>query len=219
MSFWPFPKILLDELRAGLARGPGFEIGSGDGRLRENLSRSGIDLLTLDLRGAVDVRADARALPLARARAGAVVAGNLLRHLGAAGRQAFLDEAVRVLAPRGCLLILEDDPVGRCAADENYRRTLELLAAADPSRGSALDLGPFLDAIDGTRLGLVADLRVENEERVTDPTAPLRWLASRPGHDARALASLAADVERDGVRYGTFRACALRRSSQQGSAR
>ena len=58
MSFWPFPKILLDELRSGLECGVGIEVGAGEGRLSHRLADCGIHLHTLDLRAPAELRAD-----------------------------------------------------------------------------------------------------------------------------------------------------------------
>ena len=116
MSFWPFPKIILDELRAGLVHGVGIEIGAGDGRLTRRLAESGIPLHAVDLRPMSGLCADACALPFGRGSLGLVVAGNLLRHLRESARENFLVEAGGVLAIDGRLLLIEDDPRSRIPA-------------------------------------------------------------------------------------------------------
>lgn len=212
MSFWPFPKTILDELSAGLARGPGVELGAGDGRLARRLGDAGLRLLTVDRQGPVDVRADARRLPLRAASCGAFVLANVLRHLRASARRAVLAECARALADGGRLLILEDEPVGRDAAEVNYRRALELLAAADPTRGAALDLDEIAPILPGA-FAVEVDERLENAESVDDPRAPLRWLAAHG--PMAAVEALSVDVERQGMAYGQYRALVLRRCARR----
>jgi hypothetical protein len=216
MSFWPFPKIILDELRAGLRRGIGIEVGSGDGRLSRRLGDCGIFLHALDLQAPAEVRADARALPIATAGVGLIVVGNLLRHLSEGERVGFLFEADAALAAGGRLLLLEDDPEARNAAERNYRRALGYLRDADDTRGAALDLDQLLAARPDSLSTLVVDLRVENEELIEDDVAPLRWLAARGFARRDGFREFEESVERDGMSYGRYRACVLRRAEATG---
>lgn len=216
MSFWPFPKILLDELRSGLECGVGIEVGAGEGRLSHRLADCGIHLHTLDLRAPAEFRADARALPITTGGAGLIVAGNLLRHLSEEDRVGFLIQADNALADRGRLLLLEDDPEARNAAELNYRCALEYLRDADANRGAALDLDRVLVSRPDGLLTVVVDVRVDNEEVIEDELAPLHWLAARGFARQDGFRELEEAVARDGMSYGLYRACVLRRAIPTG---
>jgi SAM-dependent methyltransferase len=212
MSFWPFPKSILGELRAGLDLGPGLELGAGGGQLRSRLESVGISLLALDRTAPADVLGDVRHLPLRNATAGVLVLANLLRHLDPPGRRACMTECSRALVPGGRLLLLEDDPVARCAAEANYREALGLLAAADPGRGTVLDLDEVLARRPAGLDEPGLDLHLENHEVVEDPLAPLRWIEATGRVGQHALVSLQGRIDREGMRYGAFRACVIRRT-------
>jgi SAM-dependent methyltransferase len=216
MSFWPFPKIILAELEAGLARGVGVEIGAGEGRLTRRLAGCGIPLHAVDLRPTAELCADACALPFAVGSLGLVVAGNLLRHLKQPARAAFLVQAGAALTVDGRLLLIEDEPEARDSAESNYRHALKLLSDADSTRGAVLDLDEVLAMRPDMLATLAVDVSVDNEEVIADASAPLRWLSSR-GFSAHAGFQEFADaVARDGMRYGRYRACVLRRTAETG---
>jgi SAM-dependent methyltransferase len=212
MSFWPIPKIILDELQAGLLRGVGIEIGAGEGRLTRRFADCGIRLHAVDLRSTAEIRADACALPFVGGSLGLVVAGNLLRHLEEPARAGFLDQAGAVLASGGRLLLIEDEPEARDPAESNYRHALELLKYADPARGGVLDLDGVLATRPDSLARLVVDVSVDNEESIDDASAPLRWLSSRGFADQPGFRELSDAVARDGMSYGRYRACVLRRT-------
>jgi SAM-dependent methyltransferase len=216
MSFWPFPKTLLAELKAAAGLGPAVELGVGDGRLAARLRSAGIPILGADRVPPCDLRLDATALPFARASLGLVVAGNLLRHLPPPAREAVVLEAARALKPGGVALLLEDHPAGRNAAETNYRRTLELLAAVDPSRGAALDLAVVVEALPRGLFEVGWSGEVENGERPRQPELPLDWAAVRPGVPAGLVAGLRRDVLEQGMEYGLFQAVLLRRAEGVG---
>jgi SAM-dependent methyltransferase len=208
MSFWPFPKILLDELRCGAANGRAVEIGSGDGGLTRRMRQVGIDPTTIDLRAPADIRADARALPLRPRVCGVVVVGNLMRHLPAASRAAVFEELEATLAPSGRIAVFEDHPEARDRAEENYRTVLDLLRRADPARGGVLDLDELAGALP-EGLERRVDLVLDNEESVIDPARPLAWLRARGFSAEPGFGKLCASVERVGMRYGRYRAWVL----------
>jgi len=205
MSFWPFPRSLTEALARAARRGPILEPGAGEGRLHRRLRQAGIASLPLDLRvhpGVTRLRADVRALPLRRGRTGGLVLGNLVRHLDARGTGSLAAAAWDALAPGGGILVLEDDPDATRPAEVNYRRALQLLASADPTRGPALSADDFVSRVEGNWGPPDEVARVANVERVVDPVAPVRWLqAHRPGPDVDALA---AAVAREGMAYGGF---------------
>jgi SAM-dependent methyltransferase len=215
MSFWPFPKTLLAELSRGLLRGPGIELGSGAGLLRERLGVAGIPLLSADTSGRCDVRLDATSLPIRSDIIGLLVAGNLLRHLDAQERDELLHEAARVLRVDGRLLLIEDDLDARTPAEANYRTTLELLARADPSRGAALDLGSVVDVRPEALAHVVWRGVLENEERPADAFRPLDWLAAHGGIPRDELELQRARVTEHGMEYGRFQVCLLERASRE----
>jgi SAM-dependent methyltransferase len=196
MSFWPFPKTLLDELRSGLAHGTGIDLGSGDGELAARLLTEDIGLFTCDLRGPASIRLDARRLPFGTSRLGAVLAANLLRHLEPHERVGVASECARSLAPGGRLV--------------NYRRALELLAGADPDRGAAISLDLTVSSLPAG-LEPELDLQCENRERPRDVDLPLRWLAARGHAGSPDLQALEAAVRDHGMSYGLYRVCVFRR--------
>jgi SAM-dependent methyltransferase len=210
MSFWPFPKTLLDELRSGLAHGTGIDLGSGDGELAARLLTEDIGLFTCDLRGPASIRLDARRLPFGTSRLGAVLAANLLRHLEPHERVGVASECARSLAPGGRLVLLEDLPEGRNEAESNYRRALELLAGADPDRGAAISLDLTVSSLPAG-LEPELDLQCENRERPRDVDLPLRWLAARGHAGSPDLQALEAAVRDHGMSYGLYRVCVFRR--------
>lgn len=215
MSFWPFPKTLLDELRAGLALGPGVELGSGEGVLRDRLASVDIHLIATDIAGACDLRLDASRLPFTGQSLGLVVAGNLLRHLAAPARRQLVGEAARVLVHGGRLLLLEDDPVARTPAEQNYRSTLDLLARVDERRGGAFDLAEVVDARPGELRETTFAGTLENQERPRQVLAPMDWLAAHGGIPSDELAARRTEVIEHGMEYGRFQACVLRRAERR----
>jgi hypothetical protein len=216
MSFWPFPKTLLAELKAGLAHGPGVELGSGEGHLHDRLASAGIDLLRTDLSSPGDVRLDATRLPFGPRRLGLLVAGNLLRHLSASARRDVLEQAARVTADDGRLLLLEDDPAARSRAEANYREALALLARVDTSRGPALDLQTVVDQRPDAFATIAWSGTLENTEVPEDPLAPALWLDAHGGVPAPELAAHRARVQEHGMEYGCFQAWVLRRTARRG---
>lgn len=222
MSFWPFPKNLLAELHAGASIGPWVEIGAGDGRLCTRLSQAVRPGLALDLRPALllgmprALGGDARALPLLDGSLGACLFADVMRHLRPEDRARAALECARVLRPGGRVLVLEDDPEARDAAEQNYRSVLDLLAAYDPSRGAALAIDrateSMLEHVGVCTLSGVA----ENEESVVDPLAPLRWMRARTSAENITLGSrldaLEEAVQAHGMRYGRFAFAVFARS-------
>lgn len=214
MSFWPFPKTLLDELARGLACGPGIELGSGTGGLSGRLRSVGIRLLTSDLGAPCDVRADAVNLPFQSGSFGLVVAGNLVRHVVQVRWPKLLEEAARVLVPGGRMLLLEDHPEARTPAESNYREALGLLARVDASRGAAIDLEDVLEARPNSLSELVWSASLENEERPRDPLAPADWVEAQAGLLDGAVAAHRQEVLTHGMEYGRFQACVLQRADR-----
>lgn len=207
MSFWPFPKTALSELRAGRVLGPGVDVGAGDGRLAARLGSAGLPLITIDNRSPAALMGDALALPFRTSSLGLCLAANLVRHLSHAGRETFFAEADRTLVAGGRFALVEDLPEADDAPALNYRRALAFLAEADPSRGTVLDLDPVLREL-APRFGEpLLDLVAQNEEPVVDAGAPLDWLLARGRGGDPGLSVLRADVAREGMRYGAFRVC------------
>lgn len=215
MSFWPFPKTLLAELHAGLAHGPGVELGSGEGRLHDRLASTGIDLLRTDLTAPGDIHLDASRLPFRSNRVGLLVAGNLLRHLDPSARRSALEEAARVIADDGRLLLLEDDPESRSRAEANYRDALRLLARVDVTRGPALDLEALVGERPAGFRAVTWSGTLENNERPENPLAPVDWLDAHGGVPASELAAHRASVQEHGMEYGCFQAWVLRRTARR----
>jgi len=155
----------------------------------------------------VDVVGDVRRLPFADATAGAVVFGDVLRHLGASTRDDAACACHAVLAAQGCVVVLEDHPEGRDVAEVNYRETLALLADVMPTRGSARRIdrltGPWRTYFGPPHLAGEA----ENTIEVEDPHEPLRWLRRTMGADRACrnrLDALADSVSESGMRYGRY---------------
>jgi ubiquinone/menaquinone biosynthesis C-methylase UbiE len=110
---------LMDVLAAELSgRGRCVEIGVGTGRIALGLHRRGVELVGADISRAMLERlvansrgrmpfplllADATGLPLRRASCGAVLASHVLHLIGS--WTVAVDEAMRVLAPGGVLLV------------------------------------------------------------------------------------------------------------------
>lgn len=141
MPFSPLPATFQADLRCLGARGV-LELGSGDGAFTDLLRRQGVTPWTLDRRspcaGARQmVRGDALAPPFRRPF-GVVVAANLLRQtwqkVKDEGPVAWRD----LVAPGGCLWILEDEPLSRPAPVRNYRLLQEFLAELLPASRAPL---------------------------------------------------------------------------------
>ena len=131
-------------------------------------------------------------------------------------RVGFLLQSELALADKGRLLLLEDDPEARNRAERNYRLALEYLSNADPTRGAALDLDPVLAEKPDGLSSVIVDLKTENEETIEDPAAPLRWLAARGFAEQSGFREFERAVACDGMSYGRYRACVLRRSIATG---
>ena len=210
MSFWPFPTNLLTEIRGGAASGPVVEGGVGDGRLSERLRECGVDVLGVDrdpfLRG-VDVLADLRELPFRDGSVGAIVLGDVLRHLDRRDRGCVAEECVRVLDRGGRVIVLEDEADGRDAAERNYRDVLALLADLVPGRGPARRVEDLTRAWRSRMGPPIVSGGAENETPVDDPEAPLRWVRTHTACDRTCrerVDDLHRRIERDGMRYGRF---------------
>lgn len=215
MSFWPLPTNLAESLLAAARRGPLVELGSGGGGFARRLRAMGVDPLCIDLRPPAIgdrhrfVTADLRQLPLAAGSAEGLVLANTLRHLN---RSEWPDVAAEVYAatrPGGIAVVLEDDPVARSRAEENYRDAWRLLAAMTPDRGTVATREECLRSWRPRWGDAVSEGDAQNEETVNDPLAPVLWLQSRTprGPRAREVADLAASVRRWGMEYGRFWFC------------
>lgn len=209
MSFWPFPTNLVAELQRAAGVGPVLELGAGRGELARRLESLRLDVLTLDLDpfAPVDVVGDVRCLPFADATAGALVLGDVLRHLDAGTREDAASASHAVLASTGCVVVLEDHPEGRDAAEVNYRETLALLADVMPTRGPARRIDRLTGAWRSHFGSPVLAGEAENTIEVVDPHEPIRWLRRTMGSDRSCrdrLDSLAESVAETGMRYGRF---------------
>ena len=91
-----------------------------------------------------------------------------------------------------------------------------MLADADPTRGPVLDLDAVLASMPDSLSPPAVDLCADNEEAMEDPSAPLRWLSSRGFATGARFRELAIAVARDGMSYGHYRACVLRRTAGTG---
>jgi SAM-dependent methyltransferase len=210
MSFWPFPTNLRDEFDRAAALGPVVEAGAGEGRLTARLRSLDLPVVALDhdpwQRG-LDVLADLRVLPFAPASVGAVVFGDVLRHLSSSDRSRAAESCVRCVAVGGRVIVLEDDPVGRDAAEVNYREVLSLLADIVPGRGAARRIDRVSREL-RTRFGEpVCRGDVENATDVDDPLAPVRWLRTHHACDRdcrERLDALADSIGEHGMRYGRY---------------
>ncbi len=211
MSFWPFPKKLLDQIRRGAEAGPSVELGVGRAALRDRLEEVGVRAVGLDvdfgqlrtIRGD-RICADARLLPLRPRGVGLLTAGNLLRHLDEVDRAVTLAEARGALRDGGRLVVLEDAVEARNESEENYRRCLELLARAGGRRSGVIAMEAEAERAREAGLDLVDRGAFENRTPVRDPHAPLRWLEESLAGDGMGgeLRKLAERVKRSGMSYG-----------------
>jgi SAM-dependent methyltransferase len=206
MPFCPLPATFLDDLTRAGDHGV-LELGCAEGGFTRIMRERGASVVTLDRRrSAAAVVGDALAPPL---RAGAfpvVVAANLLRHLWRRvdpeqGPRAWRD----LVAPGGCLYILEDEPARTPRSVRNYRDLQAFLA-----RLHDLQRGPLLpsDAFAAARR------RWNWPGRWQDGSAPNTWPADAAVVSAllageRLEAGSEADrlrraIERDGLSYGSY---------------
>jgi SAM-dependent methyltransferase len=211
MSFWPLPTILIDRLRETTRHGAALELGAGEGRFAARLRTLGLRPVLVDRRwlGTATVpriQADVTALPVRPGGAGLIALANALRHVDPDQWPALAREAWGALAPRGSIVILEDDPRADDAAEGNYRWALRLLASVDPTRGDALDSSTVRERL-SPRWGEPEVMgEAANAEAVERPLAPVAWMGSRmslpfPRGELRKLES---SIHRSGMAYGKF---------------
>jgi SAM-dependent methyltransferase len=211
MSFWPLPTSLLEALRAAAHRGPIVDLGAGDGVLGQHLREIGIETILVDRRLApgrwagAAVRADVRKLPFRSFSIELAILANVLRHAKAPERRSIVDELDRALSPSGRLVVLEDLPAAHSQSARNYRRALELLARADPSRGAAVGPEAVAPALEIRFQDLELSGTAENRVKVQEPEQPLRWLQARlMGARDGDLEELLRDVRSSGMSYGSY---------------
>jgi SAM-dependent methyltransferase len=221
MSFWPLPKSLVEALAASRRRGPVVELGSGEGRFTRRLASLGLDAIGLDLRRPPGptgpfVNADLDLLPFANGSVGAFVLADVLRHRPSATWPALARSLHEATAPGGVTVILEDHPRADDRAQENYRRTLGLLARVDASRGDVLSPRCMDDFGGPPWPPPVLAGEALNTEAVDDPATPLRWLRARAGQGvvARELQALDTAVRRWGMAYGRYWFCVLSKENR-----
>jgi SAM-dependent methyltransferase len=191
------------------------EPGSGSGELAAHLEQLTLDVVRIDrsLPALLDMpgtrpclAADLLELPVRARAAGGVVLANVMRHLAPPQRARAAAEAGRVLVAGGLCIVLEDDPAARTPQERNYRRALDLLARADPTRGAALHASTLRDSFADALGDPIAVGKGDNLITARDPLAPVRWLEARAQLPfARAeLARLRRAIEQDGIAYGRF---------------
>lgn len=210
MSFWPFPKTLLEQLRAGASLGPAVDLGSGRGEFARQLRRIDVPAWVVDrqfdaLEGETQgIRADVRRLPFADSSLGLLTSANFVRHLCADDIDSLLAETARCAAAAARQVFVEDLPEARDGAESNYRRTLELLARVDPTRGVACAPERIEAHLVGSGWRRTHGERFDNELRPVDPMLPLRWLRSRARTPSLLdeVRRLEQDVHKMGLAYG-----------------
>jgi hypothetical protein len=208
MPFTPLPTTFLDDLNERRGR-PVLELGSGDGAFTAVLAQHGVAPVTLDLasqsRGArARIRGDALAPPL-RGGFAVVVASNLLRHLWPRIRRDGPRPWRDLVAPDGCLWILEDEPCDAPAAARHYREVQRHLASLQPGAHAALlAASDYRAARDRWQWpGSWRDGLAENRW----PTAPERiaaLLTPARGAPPAPIAALLGAIRRDGLSYGRY---------------
>ncbi len=206
MPFCPLPTTFLDDLARAGERGV-LELGSGDGGFTRLLRERGADVVTLDRRrsGAMVV-GDALAPPVRAGSFPMVVAANLLRHLwrrvdAEHGPLAWRD----LVAPGGCLYILEDEPVKAPRAARNYRDLQAFLSGLhELQRGPLLSCRTFAAARRRWRWpGAWRDGMAPNAWSA-DPAAVIALLSGERVENGSVADRLRRAIERDGLHYGSF---------------
>lgn len=206
MPYSLLPEIFEDDLRQLGALGV-LELGSGGGGFTALLERLGVAPLTLDRRcrfvgAAPTVCGDALRPPL-RCTFGVVAAANLLRHLWrdmrVEGPVAWRD----LLAPGGCLWILEDEPLERPPSARHYRELQELLARLMPDRRASLVASQeFRQRRDAWNWpGVWSDGSMDNAWPI-DAVSVVAMLKSGSPRPGGAVARLISGIERDGIGCG-----------------
>jgi len=210
MSFWPLATSLVDRLRSDGPQSPLIELGCGEGDFARRLRSLGFSTLGIDVDAVAakpDLCADVLHLPFRAHSLGGFVAGNLLRHLRPEQRGTVAAETARCARPGAFLLVCEDSPVGRGESERNYREALQLLAAFDARRGPPLSIAELDAQLRPHWPRLIDSNACENEERVRDPAAPLRWLLGQPRLAVQLRTrceELAERVARSGMSYGLY---------------
>ncbi len=221
MPFDPLPKTLTDLLDAGASRPlVALDLGCGDGRLSALLRKPGVHCFGLDRLPRVagsraDIVADARRAPVCAGSVDLVVAGNLVRHLLPAQRDAaFLDDWLALLRPGGSLFILEDEPTARPSAAANYRDLQAFLARLWPvGRGPLVTLDTFRRRLPARLAALVVESGTGANHWPQDAAAAVAMLERgrpAPGDEAHRLA---AAITARGLSCGRQWWCRLRTPS------
>ncbi len=206
MPFCPLPTTFLDDLKRAGHRGV-LELGCGEGGFTRLLREQGATVVALDRRrAAAALVGDALAPPLRAGSFQMVVAANLLRHLW---RRLDPEQGPAVwrdlLAPGGCLYILEDEPARAPRAARNYRDLQGFLARLhDLQRGPLLPCRTFAAARRRWRWpGSWQDGMAPNAWPA-DPAAVVALLAGERVEVGGEAARLRRAIERDGLSYGSY---------------
>ncbi len=206
MPFCPLPTTFLDDLKR--AGNPGvLELGCGEGGFTRLLREHGASVVTLDRRrSTAALVGDALAPPLKSGAFTVVVAANLLRHLW---RRVDRERGPTVwrdlVAPGGCLYILEDEPAGAPRAVRNYRDLQAFLARLDGlQRGALLSCDRFAKARRRWDWpGVWRDGMAANTWPA-DPQAVISLLAGGKVAAGSQADRLWRAIARDGLSYGSY---------------